>query len=83
MSLKPIYTEVDQRTGRIMGGFGREDFEKIRQGYACPQCWEDFNGVYLTTCPVCGHQRNVWEDFLPTPDHFQPGVAADAPEASL
>lgn len=83
MAIIPVYAEEDLRTGAINWGLTVQDFEKVRQGYGCPKCLEDFNGVWLMTCPVCGHQRNEPTDFIPTPDHMRPGVAAPAPEQQL
>ena len=83
MALKPIYSEFDRASGKWRWGLGRDDFEKVRQGYGCHDCLEDFHGVVLLTCPACGHKRDQALDFLPTPDHFQPGVAAPAPEPTL
>lgn len=83
MSIKHVYSEFDHETKRWRWGLGPEDFEKVRQGYGCPECLEDFNGVLLLQCPACGHARNQALDFLPTPDHFLPGVAAPAPKAGL
>lgn len=83
MSLKPIYAQEDLRTGRMLWGLGPEDYRKVQQGYACPKCLEDYNGVYMISCPVCGHTRDVSQDFLETPEHFKPGVAGPAPEPTL
>ena len=83
MSLKPIYSQEDPRTGRILWGLAPADFHKVRLGYACPQCLEDFNGVWMATCPVCGHSRDMLGDFQETPEHFIPGREAPAPEARL
>lgn len=80
MAIIPIYYDIDRETGRPMWGLGPDDFHKVRLGYGCPECLEDFNGVYISTCPVCGHVRDQASDFWDTPDHFQPGVAAPAPE---
>ncbi len=54
-------------------GLGIEDYERVRQGYACPHClafWDD--GVRMA-CPACLHVRSAqdiidsatdWEDYL-------------------
>jgi len=83
VSIKPVYSEFDYTTGRWNWGLDKEGFEKVRQGYGCPECLEDFHGVALLRCPACGHVRNQALDFLPTPDHFKPGVAAPAPKPGL
>lgn len=67
----------------MLWGLGPEDFHKVRLGYACPECLEDFNGVYTPVCPVCSHTRDIQRDLQATPDHFLPGKAAPAPEAGL
>ena len=30
------------------------EFEKVRQGYACSHCGEDYMGERRLRCPVCG-----------------------------
>jgi hypothetical protein len=80
VAIIPIYSEIDKRTGKVNWGLGWNDFHKVRSGYGCPACLEDFCGVYMPVCPVCRHERDVWADFLATPAHFQPGVAGPAPD---
>jgi DNA-directed RNA polymerase subunit RPC12/RpoP len=57
-----IYRAPD---GRLQAGVERivsdDEFEKIRQGYQCLHCWEEFhvNGLpaaFPETCPVCGFE---------------------------
>lgn len=50
----------------------RRDFDKVREGYGCPNCLEDFNGVLLLECPVCKHMRDADADFVPLPDYMVP-----------
>lgn len=62
------------RDGRLQAGvnwvLGEELLDKIRQGYACLTCTEEFreNGLptqWPETCPVCGYEvrRSQAEDF--------------------
>lgn len=84
IAIIPIYFEEDLlRPGKVKWGLGWEDFQKVRQGYGCPECLEDFNGVYMAVCPVCAHVRDVSRDILPTPEHFNRGEYADAPEGGI
>ncbi len=54
--LNPIYAETDEKDDWIFG-FGEDDFELIRQGYACAQCLEIFRIggmlVAMYKCPLC------------------------------
>lgn len=83
MALKPIYSQEDLASGRILWGLSPSDYHKVRLGYACPKCLEDFNGIYMAVCPVCKHVRDMMHDFQQTPEHFIPGREAPAPEAKL
>ena len=40
-----------------------EDFDKIRQGYGCPRCLEDYQGIWRQVCPVCKHKAEI-ADFI-------------------
>lgn len=83
MAIIPIYYETHPVTKRVLWGLAPQDFHKITQGYGCPECLEDFNGVYMPVCPLCGHTRDVAQDVKPTPEHFQFGKEAPAPEPGL
>jgi len=62
--LKPIFEEHDPVTGRLLrAGLSAEDFERVRLGYACPECLVRFR-TYLTRCPVCGHERDLGRDIV-------------------
>jgi hypothetical protein len=60
--LIPIF--YDEHSSK--SALGREDFLKVRDGYACAKCLAEYV-TYLPTCPVCGHQRDIAED-LEAPD---------------
>ena len=84
MAIPHLYAEEDLRTGEILWLLRQKDFEKVRQGYGCPKCLEEYNGLCLDTCPVCGHTRDMMRDFTDiVPDHMLPGEAAPAPEPEL
>lgn len=78
MAIKAIYTEV-QPDGRPLFGLTPEDHEKIRQGYGCPNCLEDFTeygagGVVaaFSACPICKHRINPDQDFVSAPGYWLP-----------
>lgn len=78
MAIKAIYTELTP-DGRPRFGLSPADHEKIRQGYGCPNCLEDFtewgaNGVVVAfgKCPVCKHTMNPETDFEETPGYWLP-----------
>lgn len=49
----------------------REDFLKVRDGYACAKCLAEYV-MYLATCPVCGHVRDLAKDLEdPDPLHVE------------
>lgn len=83
MAIKPTYYEEDLFTGEMRWGLAPDDFKKVVEGYGCPKCLEDFNGVFLLTCPVCKHTRIPERDFLPLPEHWKPGKEAPAPRPEL
>ena len=74
MAIKAYYTEISPHTGRPLFLVSDRDYEKIRAGYGCPHCLEDYNGMYLARCPLCGHQTDFGGgDFIPVvPDHLVP-----------
>ena len=62
MAIRPIYT-FDPRDGSdIVFMLSEEDYNKIHAGYGCPRCLEDYNGVVMVKCPVCGHRADVLSD---------------------
>lgn len=71
MSIIPTYTE-QLPDGRVLFGLTHSDFEKVRLGYGCPDCLEDYNGVYQAVCPVCRHARDIQRDLLEQPPHWLP-----------
>ena len=71
MAIEPIYKEFNHQTGKWLFALAPDDFEKVRQGYACPNCLEDFNGVIRVKCPVCPHVRDEG-DFVDTPQYMLP-----------
>lgn len=54
---RPIFSRYLYEEGQWQHGYDKETFQKIVAGYACGQCGEDYNGVYLAKCPVCGFQN--------------------------
>jgi hypothetical protein len=62
--LKPIFEDHDPVTGKLRrAALSAEDFERVRLGYACPECLVRFR-TYLTSCPVCGHKRDLGRDIV-------------------
>jgi hypothetical protein len=72
LAIKPYYKEFNRETGKWLWVLLAEDYEKVRQGYACPNCLEDFNGVYMLECPVCNHMADTLADFIGLPDYMVP-----------
>lgn len=72
MAIIPTYVGVDERTQKTIFGLSPTSFFKVTNGYGCPECLEDFNGVYKAVCPVCGHKRDVASDIVQTPRHWLP-----------
>jgi len=65
--LVPEYT--DERTNEHTFS-NREDFDKVRLGYACAVCLCEFT-CYMPVCPLCGNERDVHADMKETPADIQ------------
>ena len=72
MAITPIYKEFDRQTGRWLWALAQPDYDKVHDGYACPNCLEDFHGVLLVECPACGHMSDANADFVALPDYMVP-----------
>lgn len=80
MAIIPVYIEENyQGTGLTLFGLRPADHEKIRQGYGCPNCLEDFTewGAHgmvaaFAKCPVCGHRIDANHDFTVPPQYWLP-----------
>ena len=59
IAIKPVYTYDPKDGSDLVFSLTDEDFDKIQKGYGCPRCLEDFNGVFLTVCPVCSHKADL------------------------
>jgi Zn finger protein HypA/HybF involved in hydrogenase expression len=55
--LRPVYSRFDPFHMVWEHAYQEHEFEKIRQGYACGQCGEDFEGEKHEVCPVCRSPR--------------------------
>ena len=75
--LEPVYRGFTD-DGQPIGMFSEEDFEKIRAGYGCPQCWQEFT-IIMVKCPVCGKDlsSNLDPSIRPVPDGWAPGPDHD------
>jgi hypothetical protein len=51
--VKPVYQTQDPETGEVTKGYSQSDYAKIREGYACGLCGEDYKGRQHAICPVC------------------------------
>lgn len=78
MAIIPLSTEI-LPDGRPKFTLAPADHEKVRQGYGCPNCLEDFtefgaNGVTVVfgKCPVCKHVIDPHRDFLPAEAPYRP-----------
>lgn len=59
--LVPIYSRTDPTTGRKLHGLGPADYQKVLDGYACPDCLAEFSS-YTLRCVLCGWQRDLAGD---------------------
>lgn len=53
MAIVPIWSRQDPETGELQFALSHDDFEKVRQGYGCSHCLQDYGGVFQTKCPLC------------------------------
>lgn len=67
-----LYAEPNPVTGKTMWGLAFKEFEMVRNGYACPECLLDFEGIVRMVCPVCGHTLDTSADFAAEPAHWKP-----------
>ena len=67
--LRPVFRQYDPVTDRSMNGLAPDDFRKVLEGYACPDCLAEFY-TYLPQCPVCGFKRDVALDIQQAPDYW-------------
>jgi hypothetical protein len=63
--IKPIFARFDHAIDAWQWGLNPTDFDKVNQGYACGRCLEDFGGIHLLKCPVCGEEQNLVMDAPP------------------
>lgn len=68
--IKPVYSQYDYQQDRWLWGLLKDDFQKIQEGYACGKCLEDYNGVWVAACPVCGHPNEV-QPVIQTPSEWR------------
>ena len=70
--IRAYYTYVDPFTNRALHAVSRRDYEKILDGYGCPRCLEDYNGIWHAKCYVCGHSpiKDSNADFVPVIPEF-------------
>lgn len=63
-----------QEDGQPIAALSPEQFEKVRQGYGCPRCWQEFT-VILTKCPVCQLDltHNLDPQVVDYPEEWVPG----------
>ena len=54
MAIIPIDWRQSPDGGEAEFLLSNDDYEKVRQGYGCSNCLEDYNGLYLARCPRCG-----------------------------
>jgi predicted ATP-dependent serine protease len=68
--LVPIFMQTDPATGRRLNGLGPQDFNKVREGFACAECLAEFSH-YTLKCPVCGWTRDLEADLSEAPQLWQ------------
>ena len=72
--ITPVFRREDPATGKVLNGLSQEDFDRVCQGYACPECLAIFT-TYLATCPVCRWERNVQNDVEAAPEYWKQHLA--------
>lgn len=65
----PIFREEDPATGRLLNGLGPEDYQRVLDGYGCPDCLAQWN-LYMAACPVCGWVRDIGRDVEKPPGYW-------------
>ena len=53
MAIRPVAERWNHDTQEMDFVLSAEDFEKVRQGYGCSICLEDYNGIWKPVCPTC------------------------------
>lgn len=71
--LVPIYDRTDPATGRVLHGLSPQDFQKVRDGYACPDCLAEY-GTYTPKCVLCGWERDIAADIARAPAYWQQSI---------
>lgn len=71
MAIRPVAERYDHDTGEMEFVLLPEDFEKVRQGYGCSACLEDYRGVWMPQCPTCGAETFTAEDLAPRDTSFR------------
>src|ERR1051325_4272284 len=61
--LVPVYSDDEVPGRETRHALTPTDFQKVRDGVACPRCLADF-GTYRPVCPVCGHERDIEKDIV-------------------
>lgn len=54
MAIRPLAERWNDERQEMEFLLSDADFEKVRQGYGCSYCLEDFHGMWLAKCPTCG-----------------------------
>jgi hypothetical protein len=73
LAIEPIYVyEPLGRQGDLVFGLTESDYLKIVNGYGCPKCLEDYNGIWRAKCDVCGHKADLADFQGLAPDFMQP-----------
>jgi predicted amidophosphoribosyltransferase len=52
LALRPIWKKQHELSGEWIFGLRSEDLAKVKAGYACSRCLEEFD-TYTEECPVC------------------------------
>ena len=55
--------------GRWLNGLGPEDWQRVIDGYGCPDCLAQFR-MWVASCPLCGWVRGVGSDVQQAPDYW-------------
>lgn len=69
--LTPVYTGRMEGNDRQQYGLSERDFQRVMDGYACPECLLKFERR-TDVCPLCSHERDIERDVVEAPRHWLP-----------
>ena len=68
--IRPIYSKIDEWTGKPIFGLSFTDFTRVEQGYGCPHCLAVFEQARHGNCPDC-HEEMRSNAVAPLPEEWR------------